>query len=127
MELAHALLWVIRGVDVLRCLFAIRGGSPCIFIEDFLDSFLDSLLFFFILRISCPSPFSLSLSHGDFFSLLRFSIYFFSGFSRSSWYRKEVSFWAYLEGDILFVAFSSFLGGGFGYDCFWTRDTGFIF
>lgn len=112
---SRALLRVIRGADVLRCLFAIRGESPCIFIGDFLLSFLDPLLslfcatFFLLLSLMVIS---------SFFRLLgSFLIYFFPGFSCSSWYRKEVSFWAYLEGDIVSVTLFRFLGG-FGYDCF---------
>lgn len=90
----------------------------------FLIFLLGLAVVFFILRP--PLFFLRFLSHGDFFYLLqalRFDI-FLLRFSRSSWYRKEVSFWAYLEGDI--VSITLFLGG-FGYDCFWTRDTGFVF
>lgn len=123
---SRALLRVIRGADVLRCLFAIRGESPCIFIGDFLLSFLDLLL----LSLFCATFFfhllSLMVISSFFFRLLgSFLIYFFPGFSCSSWYRKEVSFWAYLEGDIVSVAFR-FLGVSVMI-AFWTRDTGFVF
>lgn len=81
---------------------------------------------FFILRHFFFLLLSLMVISSFFRLLGSFLIYFFPGFSCSSWYRKEVSFWAYLEGDIVSVTLFRFLGG-FGYDCFWTRDTGFVF
>lgn len=74
---SRALLRVIRGADVLRCLFAIRGESPCIFIGDFLLSFLDLLL----LSLFCATSFfSFAFSHGDFFFLLQAPRFFFDIF-----------------------------------------------
>lgn len=125
---SRALLWVIRGVDVLRCLFAIRGESPCIFIEDFLLSFLDSLLFsLFCARHFFFLSLFLSVISSLFFRLLgSFDIFLPRFFpARHSIERRCLSGPIWKE--MLFLLLCFVFWGDSVMIAFWTRDTGFVF